>query len=248
MALLHIPLEQITESHLAQLIASRANESRYIDYKQSTYGGRDADHAEFRADITSFANTAGGDVVIGIAEKNSIPTGLMPFLGDMGAEKLRLEGMARTGIENPPTYDYHRLKMFSLSLLWRAAASARPEFRGVDLGPLLPRLTDMVMNKRPGDAQSFGTVIARFTEGLAQNSGILSPYKERLTDINFYRFVLGSYVFHIKADSRKCPDPLASLFLAPNSPLMIAAREFTGGPEHRAFLDTVKRSAALYPR
>lgn len=101
MALLQIPLDQITEAHLTQLIAVGASESRYIDYKQATYGGRDADHAECRADITSFANTAGGDIVIGMAESKSVPTKLVPFTGDVGAEKLRLESMARTGVEPP---------------------------------------------------------------------------------------------------------------------------------------------------
>ena len=60
MALLDIPLDSITEADVRRLIAAGAAESLYIDYKQATYGGKEADHAELLADVSSFANTAGG--------------------------------------------------------------------------------------------------------------------------------------------------------------------------------------------
>ncbi len=59
MALLHLPLDDITEQHLRDLIATGARESLYIDYKRETYGGNDAARKEFLADICSFANAAG---------------------------------------------------------------------------------------------------------------------------------------------------------------------------------------------
>ena len=58
MALLDIPLDRITEADVRRLIAAGAAESLYIDYKQATYGGKEADHAELLADVSSFANTA----------------------------------------------------------------------------------------------------------------------------------------------------------------------------------------------
>ncbi|MEJ0049221.1 MAG: hypothetical protein WDN04_26255 [Rhodospirillales bacterium] len=64
MALLDIPLDRITEADVQRLIAAGAAESLYIDYKQATYGGKEADHAELLADVSSFANTAGGDLII----------------------------------------------------------------------------------------------------------------------------------------------------------------------------------------
>lgn len=58
MALLHIPLDKITEADLQALIETGARESLHIDYKRQTYGGSDADKKEFLADICSFANAA----------------------------------------------------------------------------------------------------------------------------------------------------------------------------------------------
>lgn len=99
MALLDIPLDTITERDLQRLIATGAAESLYIDYKQQTYGNSESDHVEFLADMASFANTMGGDVVIGMAEAKGVPQSFTPFMGDADKECRRLEGIARTGLE-----------------------------------------------------------------------------------------------------------------------------------------------------
>jgi hypothetical protein len=99
MALLDIPLERITEVGVRCLIAAGAAESLYIDYNQATYGGKEADHAELLADVSSFANTAGGDLVIGVAEAGGIPNAIVPFTGNADDERRRLEDIARTGLE-----------------------------------------------------------------------------------------------------------------------------------------------------
>ena len=99
MALSNIPLEQISERHLQGLMRAGAAESLYIEYKQQTYGNSDSDHAEYLADVSSFANAAGGDLAIGMSANSGVPTGFVPFAGDVDAEKRRLEDIARTGLE-----------------------------------------------------------------------------------------------------------------------------------------------------
>ena len=99
MALSHIPLDAITEQHLRDLIQTGARESLHIDYKRQTYGKKDADRREFLADICSFANAVGGDIVIGMAEKEGVPSEITPFADNADEERLRLEQMARDGIE-----------------------------------------------------------------------------------------------------------------------------------------------------
>jgi len=69
MTLRHIPLDAIDQSHLQRLIDEAVSEARDIDYKKETYKNADKDHAEYLADISSFANTAGGDIVIGMTEQ-----------------------------------------------------------------------------------------------------------------------------------------------------------------------------------
>ena len=99
MALLDIPLDTIAERDLQRLITTGAAESLYIDCKQQTYGNSESDHVEFLADMASFANTRGGDVVIGVAEAKGVPQSFTPFTGDADKECRRLEDIARTGLE-----------------------------------------------------------------------------------------------------------------------------------------------------
>lgn len=99
MALTNIPLGEITEDHCQRLIAAQAAESLHVEYKRETYGGTDAQRREFLADVSSFANSAGGDLVIGMVAAKGIPTQVHPFMGDGEAERLRLEQMARDGLD-----------------------------------------------------------------------------------------------------------------------------------------------------
>lgn len=99
MGLLHIALDQLEEAHLQILITAGAAESRTIDYKRTIYGNAHADYSEFLADTTSFANTSGGDLVVGMDATNGIPTAITPLAMPMDPEILRLEQIARGGIQ-----------------------------------------------------------------------------------------------------------------------------------------------------
>ena len=99
MSLQGLPLDKIDEASIQRLRSMAVAESPYLDYKQETYGDSGNDRSEFLADISSFANTLGGDIVIGVAETNGLPTALTPFRGDSDAEKRRLEQMALSGLE-----------------------------------------------------------------------------------------------------------------------------------------------------
>jgi hypothetical protein len=99
MPLLNVPIERIDQGFLQELIDAKTMESRFIDYKRETYSGKDADKAEFLADVSSFANAAGGDLLIGMDSVAGVATELTPFVGNADAELLRLEQIARTGLE-----------------------------------------------------------------------------------------------------------------------------------------------------
>jgi len=99
MSLMHLPLAEINVDILNNLISVATEESKYIEYKRDVYGSSDDDRAEFLADISSLANTSGGDLIIGIDAHQGIPTGICPLRVNIDSEKLRLESMARDGLE-----------------------------------------------------------------------------------------------------------------------------------------------------
>jgi hypothetical protein len=86
MSLRDIFLDQISEQDVNTLKSTGVPESPLIDYKRDTYGTADGDKREFLADISSFANTMGGDIVIGIDESNGLSTEIRPITGDVDAE------------------------------------------------------------------------------------------------------------------------------------------------------------------
>jgi len=102
MALLHIPLADIDERQLKRLIDAKASESRDIEYKRDPYGNADGDHAEWLADVSSFANTAGGDLIIGIEANKGVPNAVRA--ADDRHRSGKTEARTNRAIEPPATY------------------------------------------------------------------------------------------------------------------------------------------------
>lgn len=99
MSLNHKPIDALDHSDLESLVMTGEAESRLIEYKQLLPGTGDGDKKEFLADVSSFANAAGGDIVYGIREMTGAPVELVGLqLTNVDAEKLRLEEIIRTGI------------------------------------------------------------------------------------------------------------------------------------------------------
>lgn len=100
-----MPLERanfddISERDLLDLIEAGVPEGVAIDYKREPYGNSDAQKREALKDITSFANSAGGHLVIGMAEREGLPNGLTGLPGvDLDKLKTRLESLVRDGVE-----------------------------------------------------------------------------------------------------------------------------------------------------
>lgn len=109
------PIESITEQDIQALIDTQIAEQKTLEYKRILPGEAEKDKKEFYADVSSFANTAGGNLLYGIEEQAGIPikiTGIQ--LDDVDASKLRLENMLRTGIDpRLPRVDVHPVAVTS---------------------------------------------------------------------------------------------------------------------------------------
>ena len=98
MSLWSVPIDEIGKAHLEGLVEDGVAEGRDIDYKLTLPGGSDADKREFLADVSSFANAGGGDVVFGVDESGGAPTDLEGLADNLDAATLRLEGSIRDGV------------------------------------------------------------------------------------------------------------------------------------------------------
>jgi hypothetical protein len=98
-------LQDIQPEDLERLVANRVPESRSLEYKQSLPGGTDSDRKEFLADVSSFANAVGGDLIYGVVEtrENNRATGVPQSVDGLDvankdADLQRLENILRDGI------------------------------------------------------------------------------------------------------------------------------------------------------
>ena len=95
-------VNEITEDDLQELIDNSVSEKKTLEYKQSLPGNSDADRKEFLADISSFSNASGGDLIFGITEDRDkgIPKKLEGLTVENADQVItRLENMIRDGIK-----------------------------------------------------------------------------------------------------------------------------------------------------
>lgn len=93
------PLEDVTRSDIESLIQNQVREGRTIEYKKVLPGNSDEDKREFLADISSFANGGGGDLLYGISATDGIPKAASGLEGNLDAEVLRLDNLIRDGLD-----------------------------------------------------------------------------------------------------------------------------------------------------
>lgn len=104
--MLNKPLDQITKADIESLVENEVGEGKNIDYKLELPGRSDGDKKDFLADVTSFANSGGGDIIFGLRERvdgEGKNTGIpdeavgLPDV-NLDQETLRLESSIREGI------------------------------------------------------------------------------------------------------------------------------------------------------
>jgi hypothetical protein len=104
--MLPIRFEDIGPDDILRLIEDKISERKILEYKQAlTFDGKE-DRAEFLADVSSFANASGGDIVFGISElrdgneKTGIPEAITPLqVGNPMTECTRIEQIVESGIQ-----------------------------------------------------------------------------------------------------------------------------------------------------
>jgi hypothetical protein len=135
-------------------------------------------------------------------------------------------------------FEYRKLKLFFISMAWRASVSSHPFFSKVSLGQFEDIAKQHIANSDPGDSEDFSVTLARFDHPLAKS--MLDPHAEKYSDVNYLRFYLAGYIAYIKVDHKPTPMPLSQFAMAENRPLYIICRDFARSKE----LDLMKKLAS----
>jgi hypothetical protein len=140
-------------------------------------------------------------------------------------------------------YDYKKLKLFFVSLLWRAAESNRPPFANVNIGAKhTARLKRMIENEDPGDAEDYSVYIVRFMHRDGFHKAVMTPQRQRRGDdrVSFWHFYLAGYKCGIKVDQRPTPSPFVKMILRPNEPLRVVVMNFNETQEYKAVVSAAR--------
>jgi len=126
-------------------------------------------------------------------------------------------------------FEYKKLKLFFISMIWRASVSSQQFFSKVSLGQFEDIAKQRIADNEPGDTEDFSVILAKFNHPLAKS--ILDPHEHKLSDVNYLRFYLGGYIADIKVDYKPNPKLLSQLTMAENRPLCILCRDFKKSKE-----------------
>lgn len=105
--------ESIGQSDLQELVDAQVPEGLNLDFKLTNYGRSDSDKRELLKDVSAFANSHGGHLILGVEESAGVAAQIIGVDIDADAELLRMEQIIRNAIE-PPIYGV-RMRAIPLS-------------------------------------------------------------------------------------------------------------------------------------
>jgi hypothetical protein len=139
--------------------------------------------------------------------------------------------------------DYHRFKLFQMSILWRASISSLEFFRLVSLGPREEILRTMLVHEQPGRPDQFGCVVVCATDkGSDISDTFFNPEPFRWSGHRMTKlfFAGAGWLFH--CDHRTAPAYLQELFLQLDGTLQCLFGDLA---DARAYGGNAKRVARM---
>lgn len=125
-------------------------------------------------------------------------------------------------------YDYKLLKLFFMSVLWKAGIATDDVFKDVALGPYEEKLRQMLLKNETGGYEDFSSVISVFHPGPKNSHKIIfTPRRKKVKNVNYYFIEFNEFSCWIKVDNRKHLDCYSEVTLTETAPLWIMERPFT---------------------
>lgn len=143
--------------------------------------------------------------------------GGLPFEGRREENRLHLINL-----------NYGMLKLFQLSVLWRASVSSRPEFSQVNLGPHEEAIRLMLLAKDPGTSAKYGCIMSLVTHEDKPFTGlVVPPTWARIAGHRAYRFVFGGLAFVYVVTGSELPMMLTQAFAQESGDVVVRLQPIT---------------------
>lgn len=146
-----------------------------------------------------------------------------------------------------PSVDYAKLKLFFISLIWRAHASDLKDCNQVDLGAKYGAIAKrMIENRDPGTPDQFSVVLVRFLGEHRQIGASTTP--RRIEGVLMYETLLFGFAAYVKVDNRPLPGVLRQCQLQDGKPLHVLEKPITDGPFLRFAIEAYRNGLAAKER
>jgi len=119
-SLLGADLDDLDAAHIAALVTNSVKEDFDLDYKDSLYGRNDEQKRDLVGDVAALANTAGGLIILGVAEDSQGAASAADGVEISDAETVRMRQIVAAGSAPMPAFD-----VLTVPLTPRGAVPAR---------------------------------------------------------------------------------------------------------------------------
>jgi hypothetical protein len=121
--------------------------------------------------------------------------------------------------------EYKPLKLFLMSLLWRAAATSIAELRAHDLGPEKEKLRVMLLEEDPGEPWQYGCFFTAVMLGTSPADVIFAPSPVSHEGYDCWRLVMGGFLLTYTVSSHAMPPGIVATFLQREGTMVISRKE-----------------------
>ena len=99
------PVDSLTAAHVHGLVAAAVQEAFDLDFKAPLYGRGDSEKRALAGDVAALANTAGGVIVLGVAEDDHARAKAAPGVDLSDAEVSRMRQVVASLVAPMPVFD-----------------------------------------------------------------------------------------------------------------------------------------------
>lgn len=132
---------------------------------------------------------------------------------------------AQAGFYLIPEYDYEKLKLCILSILWRMSITKRKEYSNVYLGEKYEsKIRGMLLSNNPGSSDTFSIGWLQLTDYIGSRAA-LGTHPAKHNGVTVYNVGLPGFVAVVKMGQDHKQHPFQPVIMAPDRPLVFGLKE-----------------------
>lgn len=136
--------------------------------------------------------------------------------------------------------DYPLLKLFFISVLWRASAASHSFFDNINIGEHREVLKTQIETKNPGGIDDFPVMLCYSEE--KETTAIFEPRMHQYLGVDFVLLYLPNFLAIIKVDEKPLPEKFRDKALNETGTLYVEKRVFEGSFDERIMQKVVSRN------